>query len=130
MMFILSSRNHTCKTFPNIAKFSRHQWEACVPDTLLKPNSGNISVLMQSVSVTLSRVFLWKSVLKICTKFTEEHSCLSVISIKRYWNHTLAWVFSSKFAAFFRKNTPGRLLLLIHMKLIHSDQYFNCTFHH
>ena len=34
MMFILSSRNHTCKTFPNIAKFSRHQWEACVPDTL------------------------------------------------------------------------------------------------
>ena len=40
-------------------------------------------------------VFLEKGVLKICSKFTGEHSC-------RIWNHTSAWVFSCKFAAFFQ----------------------------
>ena len=48
-------------------------------------------------SLTLFRssppeVFLGKSVLKICSKFTGEHTCRSVIS---------AWVFYCKFAAFF-----------------------------
>ena len=48
-------------------------------------------------------VFLWKDVLKICAKFTGEHACWSVISIKLlYWNRTSAWVFSCKFAAYFR----------------------------
>ena len=46
-------------------------------------------------------VFLGKDVLKISSKFAR--------------NHTSAWVFSYKFAAFFRtpflKNTSGRLLL-------------------
>ena len=43
-----------------------------------------------------SEVFLGKDVLKICSKFTREHTCQSAI-----WNSnwTLAWVFSSKFAA-------------------------------
>ena len=51
-------------------------------------------------------VFLRKSVLKIYSKSTGEHPCRSVISIKflkqLYWNHTSAWVFSCKFAAYFQ----------------------------
>ena len=60
-----------------------------------------------------------KGVLKICSKFSGEHPCRSVISIKFRSNFieitTSAWVFSCKFAAFFRtpftKNTSGWLLL-------------------
>ena len=52
------------------------------------------------------KVFLWKGVLKICSKFTGEHTCRSVISIKFLCkfveNHTLAWAFSCKFAAYFQ----------------------------
>ena len=68
-------------------------------------------------------VFLRKGVLKICSKFTGEHPCWFVISIKLlrlllkcrlprnydnnvakqlYWNRTSAWVFSSKFFAHFQ----------------------------
>ena len=53
-----------------------------------------------------TEVFLGKGVLKKCSKFTGEHPCQSLISIKLlkqlYWNHTSAWVFSCKFAALFR----------------------------
>ena len=46
-------------------------------------------------------VFLGKGVLKICSKFTAEHSCRSVISISCFATHTSAWVFSCKIAAYF-----------------------------
>ena len=46
-------------------------------------------------------VFLGKGFLKICSKFTGEHPCRSVISIKLLI-HTSAWVFSCKFAAYFQ----------------------------
>ena len=57
-------------------------------------------------------VFLRKSVLKTCCKFTRKHPCRSVISIKQfYWNHTSAWVFLCQFAAFSEhlllRTTPG-----------------------
>ena len=79
-----------------------------------------------------SEVFLGKGVLLICSKFTGEPPCRSAISIKLqsnfieitywhgcspvnllhifrtpfsyYWNHTLAWVFSCEFAAYFQNN--------------------------
>ena len=52
-------------------------------------------------------VLLWKVVLKISNKFTEEHSCRSVISIKlQSWNHTSIWAFSCKFAACFQNIIP------------------------
>ena len=55
-------------------------------------------------------VLLEKGVLKICSKFTWEHPCRSVISI----NHISTWVFSCKFAAYFQtpftKNTSWWLL--------------------
>ena len=45
------------------------------------------------------KVFLGKGILKICSKFTREHLCRSVISIS-YCNHTSTWVFSCKFLAY------------------------------
>ena len=47
-------------------------------------------------------VFLWKGVLKMCSKFTGEHPSRNTISMKlqNYWNQTSAWVFSCKFAAY------------------------------
>ena len=51
-------------------------------------------------------MFLRKGVLKICSKFTGEHPCRSLIS-----DHTSAWVFSCTFLHIFRttflKNTSG-----------------------
>ena len=38
--------------------------------------------------------FLGKGILKICSKFTEEHPFTL--------NHTSAWVFTCKFAAYFK----------------------------
>ena len=67
-------------------------------------------------------VFLGKDVLKICSAFTGEHSCLSVISIKLICNFieiklrhgyspsNLLYIFGAPFL----KNTSGRLLLLIY----------------
>ena len=43
--------------------------------------------------------------MKICSKFTGEYPCRSVISITllcNLFNHTSAWVFSCKFAAYFQ----------------------------
>ena len=42
------------------------------------------------------RGVLGKDVLKICSKFTEEHPCRTAR------NRTSAWVFSCKFAAYFQ----------------------------
>ena len=53
-----------------------------------------------------SEVFLWKGVLKICSKFTGEHQMLKCdfnkVALQLYWNHTSAWVFPCKFAAYFQ----------------------------
>ena len=85
-----------------------------------KPNISNPLIRARtSEAVRSSRpeVFLVKGVLKICTKFTGEQSSRSVISIKLQskfidiWNQTSAWLFLCKFAAYFTKNTSGRLLL-------------------
>ena len=49
-------------------------------------------------------VFLGKVVLKICSKFTGEHQCRRVISMKL--QSILACVFSCKFAAYFQNTFP------------------------
>ena len=64
-------------------------------------------------------VFLGKGVLKICSKFTREHPCRSVMSIKLHSNfieitlrHGCSSVnLSHIFRTPFTKNTPGRLPL-------------------
>ena len=62
------------------------------------------------------QMLLRKDVLKICSKFTEEHPCRYVISIKLTWNHTSVWMFFCKFVHIFRtlflRNTYGGLLLI------------------
>ena len=67
--------------------------------------SGGDDAWPQRKKIPLSRssqpeVFLGKGVLKISSKFTGEHSCQSAISL--YWSHTLAEVFSGKYAAYFQ----------------------------
>ena len=71
-------------------------------------------------------VFWRKDVLKICSKFTGEHPSRSVISIKL---HTLTWVFSCKFAAYFQntfsKTTSGRMLLHYSYYFIMQESWAN-----
>ena len=64
-------------------------------------------------------VFLRKSVLKICSKFTGEHLCRSVISIKLCSPVNLLQIFKTPFP----RNTSGWLLLNLDQKgfLDHKD---------
>ena len=85
-----------------------------------------------------SKVFLKKVVLKICIKFTGEHPCRSVISIKLYsnfieitlWHGCSAVNLLHIFRTLFPKNTSGWLLLslLLFLDLDHSVivQIFFC----
>ena len=54
-------------------------------------------------------VFLGKGILKICSKFTGEHSCRSLISTKLL-KHTLTRVLSCKFAAYFQNTFSSKHL--------------------
>ena len=65
-------------------------------------------------------VFLGKSVLKICSKFTREHPYRSVISVKLQSSFIKITLWHGKFAADF-KNTSGRLLL--HLLRFVSNQH-------
>ena len=83
---------------------------------LLAPTSTSRSYQSRS---SHSAVFLRKGVLKVCSKFTGEHPCQSVISIKLLWNFieitlwhgcspvNLLHIFRTRFL----KNTSGWLLL-------------------
>ena len=69
-----------------------------------------VSLLHQKCSRCKSsslKVLLAEGALKICSKFTGEHPCQSVISVKLQ-NKTLAWVFSSKFTAYFQNTLSLR----------------------
>ena len=76
-----------------------------------------------------SIVFIGKGVMKICSKFTGEHPCLSVISVKLLCNFieiTLRYGCSPVnlmhiFRTPFPKNTSGRLV----MNLKHSTTYIH-----
>ena len=67
------------KIFWKFATFTRKHliWRFVVSFLILKRNTGRSSH---------SEVFLRKGVLKICSRFTEEHPCRSVISIKMQGN--------------------------------------------
>ena len=88
--------------------------------------------MMTLISVWLYRssrpeVFLRKDVLKICNKFTGEHPCRSAISIKLLCNfieivprHGCSPVnFLDISRTPFPRNTSGRLLLIVVLKLGH-----------
>ena len=75
-------------------------------------------------------VFLGKDVQKIWRKYTSEHPCQSMISIRLlcnfYWNHTFAWVFSCKFAVYtpFPTITSGGLHLDVTGHLSHRVKFY------
>ena len=85
---------------------------------------GKFSLMLHLIPETLStfhrssspEVFLGKGVLKICSKFTGEHPCRSVISIKlllisvKCSPKNLLYIFRTPFY----KNTYGGLLLKFH----------------
>ena len=86
---------------------------------------------------SLSEVFLEKAVLKICSKFTGEHPCRSVISIKLQSNlieitlrHGCSAVnFPHVFRTLFTKNgkrftTSWWLLLLLLIRIIGKSFFF------
>ena len=84
---------------------------------------SNICVTNENSTIKSSRpeVFLRKDVLKICSRFTGEHPCRSVISIKLQRNfveialrHGCSTVnLLQIFRTLFPKNTSGRVLLSI-----------------
>ena len=81
----------------------------------------NLDYLIQGTRSSPSEVFLGKGVLKICSKFTEEHPCRSVTSRKLLCNfiEIALWHGFSPvnllhmFRTPFYKNTSGRLLLTL-----------------
>ena len=81
---------------------SRRRHDVLLLDEFLLANYWFWNILQKQPS----RVVLRESCSKICNKFTGKHPWRSVISInvakQLYWNHTLAWVFSCKFAAYFQ----------------------------
>ena len=74
---------------------------------------NTIRIYLKNVWIIQNQPFLEKRVLKICvSKFTGEHQCLSMISIKfKSSSATLLTIplqhgcFSCKFAAYFQDNT-------------------------
>ena len=86
---------------------------------LLRRNPGGILVVVQAVvRSSHPKMFLGKGVLKICSKFTGDHPCRSVISItlQSNFNEITLWHGCSPvnllhiFRRPFSKNTSGRLL--------------------
>ena len=84
-------------------------------------------IWIESHRSSYPEVFLWKSVLKICSKFTRENPCRNVISIKLLCNFieiALRHGFSSVnllhiFRTPFHKSTSGQLLLKSEMLKIY-----------
>ena len=84
---------------------------------LLRRNPGGILVVVQAVvRSSYPKVFLGKGVLKICSKFTGDHPCRSVISIKLQSNfneialrHGCSPVNLLHIFRPFSKNNSGRL---------------------
>ena len=98
--------------FIEISMYERkNRWKKKV-----KINNQNSVVSVQPIVIHFVTRLLWKAVLQMCSykrlfwktwsKFTGYHPCSNVISIKwqLYWNHTLAWVFSCKFDAYFSEH--------------------------
>ena len=101
----------------------------CLPQKICSMKSFDIIFRVLYVSMNRSshqEVFLGKGVLKIYSKFKGEHPCRSAISIKLlckqfYWNHTSAWVFSCKFAAYFQNTFSQKHLWMT------ASVWINCS---
>ena len=85
-----------------------NKWDAPIWKNCNSKNKNDVNKKLRS---SHPEVFPEKSVLKICSKFTGEHTCW--VALQLYWNRTSAWVLFCKFAVYFQ-NTSGWLLLKVH----------------
>ena len=89
------------KTVQRYIKDSTDFWNKCQQEVW-----ENTTIVTFNDRSSPLEVLLGKRILKLGSKFTGEHPCRSLISIKVakqvYWNHISAWVFSCKFAAYFQ----------------------------
>ena len=102
--------------------YQKRDSDTCFPVNFLNFFAEHLR-LWETVSCRNSRpeVFLGKGVLKICSKFTGEHPCRSVISIKLQSNFVeiALWYRCSlvnllhNFRTLFLKNASGWLLLYV-----------------
>ena len=109
------------------------RFEQAMPLDIIKMRS-NVSIQINQQHIIIFRsshpeVFLERDVLKICSKFTEEHPCRSVISIKLQNNFiemtlqhgcspvNLLHIFRTSSS----KNTSGWLLLNIPPKILRQS---------
>ena len=87
--------------------------------------------LILSIQKQLSEVFLQKGVPKICSKFSWKHPCR--ILKNPSWNHTSAWLFSCKFAAYFQNTfsweylswAASLLIIQLIREMVNIGQYHN-----
>ena len=96
-------RDHNHKLRSKSSDYIAQVIEALPENTTATVRQNKETELMLKLQTTRSghpEVFLRKSVLKICSKFTGKHSCQSVISIKL--QSTLIWALSCKFAGYFQ----------------------------
>ena len=104
-----TSQKSTMETLEQSVKFVK------VSNNDVAPYSNTFSTIKSSYP----EVFIGKSALKICSKFTGEHPCRSAISIKLQSNFIKIALrygcspvnFLNVFRTPFLKNTSGRLLL-------------------
>ena len=69
-------------------------------------DTGVFLWILKKFKSTFGRFLLYTVILRVL------HQDREAVALQLYWNHTSAWVFSSKFAVYFQ-NTSGWLLLKI-----------------
>ena len=129
-MYIESKTYNLFKKSYSFKHYPLHLYQALIQNVLMKISGFQVYRFQCELELKLwlrrfrsSRleVFLEKYVLKICSKFTGEHPCRSLISIKLLWNFieitlrhecspvNLLYIFGTLFPT----NTSGRLLLKV-----------------
>ena len=106
-------------SFVSLANYSIEVRQANILVTKWKNLSWNKASIISRVGSSRPEVFLRKGVLKICSKFTGEDPCRSVISIKLLCNFIeIALLYECSPVNLlhisktpYLKNTPGRLFL-------------------
>ena len=94
---------HLKQYFMNFHKSSHRK--CSVKKVLLIRNRSLMEINLIMIKNSLPETFLWKSVLKICSKYTGKHprwSDFNKVVMKLYWNRTSTRVSSCKFAAHFQ----------------------------
>ena len=112
-LIILRKYIHTSQTICKMKSHFKHTKKKKPCLYPVPPISCSI-VNKKTIRSSLPEVFLWKYVLKVCSKYAGEHPWWSLISISSYatlLNHTSSWVFSCKFVVYFQNTLSWEHLL-------------------